>query len=368
MNKVTKKLACTALAGVLSASVLAGCSKEIDGTAELLTYGEDTVTVGTGNLMLRINQAQTLSYYSMLGGSAEGIWDQEAEEGKTYGDTVKEDVLTQMEEMILLKQHGEEYEISLSEEEEKSIEETAKAFMEANTEETLTRLMVTQQDVEDLLTLYTYQSKMYDPMTAEVDTEVSDEEAAQSKITYCRIDISDTQNEDGTTTPLTEEEKQAKKEQAQQILDKINASEDPAAADLDALAKEVNEELSAVDNTFDEEDTLLDDKLKEAAETLKDGEVYQEVVEGESAYFVVRMDSVLDREATDTEKENIVAERKQEAYTSLLDEWKNAAEFTVNEKEWKKVELSDYDQYTIKVPETEESTDTADTAASEEAE
>src|SRR5699024_1538813 len=150
---------------------------------------------------------------------------------------------------------------------------------------------------EDLLTLYTYQSKMYDPMIADVDTEVSDEEAAQSKISYCRIDISDTQNEDGTTTPLTDEEKQAKKDQAQTILDKLNASEDPASADLNEIAKEVDENLNGVENTFDDEDTILDDKLKEAAKTLSDGEVYQSVVEGENAYFVVRMDSVLDREA-----------------------------------------------------------------------
>ena len=64
---------------------------------------------------------------------------------------------------------------------------------------------------------------------------------------------------------------------------------------MDAFAKEVNEDLNAVDNTFGDDDTLLDDKLKEAAKTLQDGQVYGEVVEGENAYFVVRMDSVLDR-------------------------------------------------------------------------
>ena len=33
------------------------------------------------------------------------------------------------------------------------------------------------------------------------------------------------------------------------------------------------------------------------------------------------MDSVLDREATDAEKENIVSERQQNAYNDLLDQW-----------------------------------------------
>src|SRR5699024_4916108 len=104
-----------------------------------------------------------------------------------------------------------------------------------------------------------------------------------------------------------------------------------------------------------------DDKLKEAAKTLQDGQVYGEVVEGENAYFVVRMDSVLDREATDQEKETIVNERQQDAYSDLLDQWKDEAGITVNDKEWEKVTLTDTEQFTIKQPETEESGE--DTAA-----
>ncbi len=363
MNKAAKKITGALLAGALGAASLTGCSSPMDGTQPLLTSGEDTVTVGTGNLMLRMNQATMLSYYSMMGGSTTGIWDQDAGNDKTYGETTRDDVISNLETMVLLKQHAGDYDVEVTDEEKTKIEEAAKAFMEANTEETINTLSVSQSDVENLLTLYTYQSKMYEPMTADVDTNVEDEEAAQSKITYCRVDTSDTQNEDGTTTALTDEEKQVKKDQAQAVLDKLQASEDPASADMDALAKEVNEDLSAVDNTFDDEDTLLDDKLKEAAKTLQDGQVYDQVVEGENAYFVVRMDSVLDREATDQEKENIVSERKQEAYDKLLEQWTEDADITVNEKEWKKATLTDTEQYTIKQAETEETDTTEDSAA-----
>lgn len=363
MNGTVKKIAGLLLAGVMGTASLTGCSGTIDGTKPLITCGEDTVTVGTGNLMLRMNQATMLSYYSMMGGSTTGIWDQDAGNDKTYGETTRDDVISNLETMVLLKQHAGDYDVEVTDEEKTKIEEAAKAFMEANTEETINTLSVSQSDVENLLTLYTYQSKMYEPMTADVDTNVEDEEAAQSKITYCRVDTSDTQNEDGTTTALTDEEKQAKKDQAQAVLDKLQASEDPASADMDALAKEVNEDLSAVDNTFDDEDTLLDDKLKEAAKTLQDGQVYDQVVEGENAYFVVRMDSVLDREATDQEKENIVSERKQEAYDKLLEQWTEDADITVNEKEWKKATLTDTEQYTIKQAETEETDTTEDSAA-----
>ena len=355
MNRVTKKLACAVMAGVMGTGLLAGCGSSLDGTKALITCGEDTVSVGTGNMMLRMNQAQMQSYYAMMGGSTTGIWDQDAGDGTTYGESTKNMIVQQLKNMVLLKQHADEYEVSVTDEEQKKIGESAKAFVEANTEETLTKLSVSEDDIENLLLLYTYQEKMYEPMTADVDTNVEDSEAQQSKISYCRFSISDKQNEDGTTTPLTDEEKQAKKDQAQQLLDKLNASEDPATADMDALVKEIDEEMRAYDTTFDSEDTLLDEKVKEAAVTLtKDGQVYEKVVEGEDSYFVVRMDSMLDREATDQEKENIVNQRKQEAYNKLLEGWEKDAKITVNEKEWKKAKLTDNDQYTIKQPQTEE--------------
>ena len=372
MNKAAKKITGVLLAGALGTASLAGCgSSQVDGTQPLLTSGEDTVTVGTGNLMLRMNQATMLSYYSMMGTSTSGIWSQDAGEGETYGDTTKANVLDELENMLVQKQHAADYDVTISEEEQSKIEEAAQAFMDANTEETIQSLAVSQSDVESLLELYTYQTKMYDPMVADVDTNVEDSEAAQSRITYCRIDISDTQNDDGTTTPLTDEEKQAKKDQAQAILDQLQASADPASADMDAIAQGVSEDLSAVDNTFGDDDTLLDDKLKEAARTLQDGQVYGEVVEGENAYFVVRMDSVLDREATDQQKESIVSDRQQEAYNDLLSQWKDETDITVNDKEWEKVTLTDTEQFTIKQAETEESAEdstdsTADTAESTE--
>ena len=367
MNKAAKKITGVLLAGALGTASLAGCgSSQVDGTQPLLTSGEDTVTVGTGNLMLRMNQATMLSYYSMMGASTSGIWSQDAGEGETYGDTTKANVLDELENMLVQKQHAADYDVTISEEEQSKIEEAAQAFMDANTEETIQSLAVSQSDVESLLELYTYQTKMYDPMVADVDNNVEDSEAAQSRITYCRIDISDTQNDDGTTTPLTDEEKQAKKDQAQAILDQLQASADPASADMDAIAQGVSEDLSAVDNTFGDDDTLLDDKLKEAARTLQDGQVYGEVVEGENAYFVVRMDSVLDREATDQQKESIVSDRQQEAYNDLLSQWKDETDITVNDKEWEKVTLTDTEQFTIKQAETEESAeDTAEGSTGE---
>ena len=354
MNKLGRVLACTTLAATLTMTSLTGCGSTLDGTKTVATVGKEEITAGTVNMMLRMTQAQMMSYYSMFGTSTTGMWENKGDDGKTYAESTKDDIMDQLHNLVLLEQHAKDYDVTITDKEQKELKAAAEKFMTDNDAETIAKLAVTQSDIEKLLELYSYQTKMYDLMTADVDTNVEDTEAAQSAITYCKVSTADKTNEDGTTTPLTDEEKNEKKAQAQSVLDKLLASDDPAMADVDTLAKEVDENLSALDTTFGAEDTLLDEKLLEAAKTLQDGQVYESVVEGENAYYVVRMDQVLDREATDAEKEQIVNERKQEAYQKLLDEWKEKAEITVNEKEWKKVTLSDNDVYTLKQPETEE--------------
>lgn len=367
MNKFTKTLACAGLVVVLGTTSLVGCGKSLDGTKIAATCGDDKITLGTANMMLRMTQAQMASYYSMFGGSTAGIWDQEGEDGKTYGENTKDDMMDQIHNMVLLKQHAKDYDVTITEDEQKKIEEAAKKFMDDNDADTIAKLAVSQSDIETILEFYTYQEKMYDPMTADVDTNVEDSEAAQSKITICQISTAGTQDEEGKTVELTDEEKQAKKDQAQAVLDKINAQEDPAGADMDALAKEVDENLTASTKTFGSDDTALDDKLKEAVKSLTDGQVAPEVIEGEDAYYVARMDATFDEDATQSKKESIITQRKQEAYNDLLKEWGKDTKIDVDKKVWKKVTLTDSDSYTFKQPETTDTgdTDTGDTGAAD---
>ena len=62
------------------------------------------------------------------------------------------------------------------------ISEAAKAFDEANGLEEKEAVSGTTENVERMLTLVTIQEKMQKAMVADVDTEVSDEEAAQKSM------------------------------------------------------------------------------------------------------------------------------------------------------------------------------------------
>lgn len=411
MKRTSAKVICGVLTAAMAATGLTACgdSTVVDGTQTALVINDEEINLGKANFMLRYQQATMASYYetmsSMLGQeyslSFDALSDESDEDSPTVGENLKEDALTSIEQAFLMRQHASEYDVALTDEEVQGAKDAAAAFVEDNDAETLTKLGVTQEDIEDVMQVYAIQSKMYDPMIADVDTEVSDEEAQQSSISYVQVSTEGTQtDENGETVELTDEEKAEKKEIAQTFLDRLNASEDPATADFSDLRTEINDELNAQrraeeaaadtaedgtdaaedstdeiyltasETTFGADDEDLDEALKEAAQTLSDGQVYAEVIEGENAYYVVRMNSVLDREATDSQKKTIVQERQAEAYSNQLDTWVEESDISVK-RAWNKLEVTDYDLYTMTVDTSEESTDsttesTADTDSSSE--
>ena len=198
-------------------------------------------------------------------------------------------------------------------------------------------------------------------MVADTDTEVSDDEAAQTSITYVRVSTQGTETDaDGNTVDLTDEEKAAKKDQAQQVLDQILASEDAAEADVNAQG--IDENLSASARSYGSDDTTLDEVLKTAAADLKDGEVNPEVLEGSDGYYVLRLDKTFDEEKTEQKKQEIVNQRKQERYNEILQGWFDEAK-TSTTKAWDEIEVKDAEAYTLKQAASE---DTNTTSSSQE--
>lgn len=367
MKNYLKKAAVLALTGALAMGSVTGCSSNVDGTKTASTVNDEEIKLGTVNFMLRYQQAQTAQMYAMYFGSDAGIWDTVADEesGETYGEQTVTSVLEQVEDMVILRQHAADYDVTITDEEKEKITAAAQSFMEANDEATLTKLGVDQSAVEEMLELSTYNQKMFDPIVADVDTEVSDEEAAQTGVTYVSVAPAEEEAED------SEDEESAEatdnKVQAQQILDEVLATAD---ADMDAIAKSVDENLSATTTSFttnpsedEEEDSTssVPQEIQDAVKNLKDGEVASELIDIDGTYYVVRLDAAFDKEATDSQKDTIVNQRKQDAYTEITDGWREESTITVDDKVMKALKLTDNDKYTFKEVEEEaadeESTD-----------
>lgn len=375
MKKMNGKIACGILASAILAGSFSGCGK-LDGTQTVATVDGEKVTLGLANYIVRDQQAQMESYYQMMAQSygmdmsTMQIWDEKTEDGKTIGESTKDDAMETIHTLYAMKSHADEYNVTISEEEKSKIDEAAKSFMEANSAETLEKLAVSEGDIVTYLELLTYRQKLHDPMVADVDQEVSEKEANQSTVSVVKFSTAGTEKDDeGSTIELTEEEKKAKKEQAQQLLDKLKASENVAEADMDAMAQEIDENLYAYTPSFTtagSEDDTLEQSVINAVADLEDGQLVQEVVEGVDAYYVVRLDKKLDEEATANKKESIISEREQEQYDKLVEDWTKDSKLEVEKNVWKKVEVTDSVSFQYKPAEQSEPEEGSEDAGSEE--
>ena len=316
------------LAGVLAAGSLTGCGG-LEDSDVVATVNDTDITADVANFLARYTQAQYETYYA--GYMGDDMWSGESEEGKTYEDTVKDSILESLENMYLMEEHMDEYDISLSDEEKNSIKEAASQFDSENGLAEKEKVSGNTDTVERVLELLTIQKKVQDAVEAGADTEVSDEEAAQKSMQYVTFSFTTT-DEEGNSVDLTDEEKEQLKATAESF-----AAGAAGAADFAAYATEQGQ--TSQDATFDAESATLPTQLVEAADALGEGETTG-VVEGDNGYYVARVTSLLDREATDAKKQEIVSERQQELMDETIAGWREDADIEVHERVWDKIEFT----------------------------
>ena len=426
MSRYGKRILAAGVCATMTMGLLTGCSSSTGKTVAKM--GDAEITLGEAEFMLRYNQAKTQGYLGALFGEGSNVFQQDLTgSGQAYGVTMKESVMNDLKDMILMEQHMSDYNVELTDEEKAAIEETAKGFLAENSKDVLKALAATEETVTRVLTLYTIQSKMQTAIEADVDTEVSDDEAAQKSIQYVYFTIPETESEAEDTTEAesgseedtteavtdaaeesgetvaetesetvsetetaaeetseavsengtedaseavsendteeateaeTEEsaEKKETRETAQSVIDAVLGGET-----LEDAVKAVDENKSVTDYSYGADEDTLNENLKNVADTLSDGEIAAEPVEGENGFYVVQMVSTFDREATDQKKEEIINDRKQELLNSVLEGWASDS-FDIDEKVWDTVTFDDIITLKSTEAETEEGTDdTADT-------
>ena len=349
MVRFGKRAAALAAAGMFAALSVTGCSGSIDTDAVVATVGGEEISLGMANFYARMMQGEYETYYAgMMGTTAREMWAQDAGDGKTYEESMKDSIMENLENLYIISQHAADYEVTLSADEQKAIEDTAAQFSKDNTDEAKEIVSGYQKYIEKFLELSTIQNKMYSKMREGVDEEVSDEEAAQKSMQYVYFSYTTT-DDSGNSVDLTDEEKENLDTSARNLSDRVKNGED-----METVAEELDVEVQTA--TFDSESTTPNEDLVAAADALAAEGAVTDVIETDSGLYVGRLTSLLDREATDQEKENIIDQRRQSQYDSLLEEWRDAAEIEVNEKIWKKVEFDDTG-VTFITPEEETSED-----------
>ena len=343
-----KRLLVLALAGIMTVTTLTGCGSFKDSDV-VATVDDTEITADVANFYARYLQAQYETYYSAYIG--EDMWNTEASEGQTYEEAVKEDVIETLEKMALLEDHMDEYNVTLSDAEKKVIEDTAKSFDEDNALEEKELISGSKDAVERVLTWMAIEQKMRDAIQAKADTEVSDDEAAQKSMDYVAFSYTTTDAE-GNETDLSDDEKADLKSKAEEIAQGLKDG-----GDFAELAQNAGAEVKTT--TFDSETGAPDEELIAAADKLGEGEV-TDVIETDTGCYVAKVTSLLDRAATDSKKESIIQERKNDLYMDTCDKWMKKADIKLHKSVWKKIDFNDL-TVTMKVQEEMPYTDNLQT-------
>ena len=323
-----KKLAALVVAGALCVSAFTGCG--VDAKEPVATLGEQTVTFDMANFLCKYQKATVDDVYMMYFGQPAWKYDLTGS-GTTLEEQLKDSAMDVLHDLYTLKANMAEYKVEITKEDEEAIAKVVKAFMEGNTEEALKELGATEEIVTEMLTLYTIQAKMFDAITADVDRVVSDEDANMRGYSIVTISLQGEYNSKGTYVKYTEAQIKEIKEKAAKMEETLKTNKD-----LKKVAKEYGFTVS--EKAYAKDDSSLDADVLKALNALKEGEVSGQVTTKSAIYFV-KIDAETDKEATEENRESIIAERENKQYDKVMKKLQKNDGWTVEEKLLEKIDF-----------------------------
>ena len=352
-----KSVAKLAAAGLAAAMVLTGCTPAASSTLVNINKGEAKIEYGYGYFMAKYYQ----SLYDMTYGSyyGSGFWTQDlANDGSTMEADVKDSVMDEMKSEYILNQHTSDYNISLTDDETKAIDDAADKFFSDNDEDALKAMGATKDYVKKMLTDNTVTAKMKSAIEAETEVSLTDDETGQSKISYVKFSTAATTDSDGNKTEMSDEDKAAAKAKADELASVMAADFEDKAKELDASVQTYTYTTAA--DSYENES--LPEAVIKAAKEVEEGHTSGVIEDADTGYYVVRMDAVHDDEATATKTKELTQSAQEDHYKEVLDGWESDLKWSVDDKLWKKVTMTD-STFTMKQSTTDTSTDTTSDGA-----
>ena len=324
-----KKFAALLLTGALCLSALTGCGAKPEET--VATLAEENVNFGVANFLFKYQKATVDDMYALYGMT----WDTDLYGfGTTLEDDFKDSAVQLLHDLYTLKQHMADYNVEITAEEEAAITAAATAFMEGNSPEAIEEFGATQEIVEEVLTLYTIQAKVYKEIIAGADRNVSDEEANMRGYSMVSINLAGSYDESYNYVEYTETEVAVLKESAKELVERISNG-----LTLEEAAEEL--EFDVTTSAYAKEDTSLNADLLAAMDALNEGET-SGLIETTSNLYIVRIDTDTDVDATEANRVNIIANREAALYEEVVTTWQENDDWTVNESVIDKIDFHNW--------------------------
>ncbi|MCI8549901.1 MAG: hypothetical protein HFI68_04800 [Lachnospiraceae bacterium] len=266
-------------------------------------------------------------------GYGAGIWDVKVGD-ETFDSYMKKNLLDFLVKMKCMTLMADQYDVELSDEEKLRVSHAAETYINGLSDSVKKTTGIDKETAEEAFRDYYTASLLVDKLTANVSTEISEDEARV--ITVQQIFLS-TENVDAAT-------KEKKRTDAQEILNQAQAGQD-----FSLLAKNVNEsevferELSRGD---------VEQALETAAFALGNGEMAP-LVETEKGFYLIRCVNHYDEIKTAQNKEALGKKHKEDCFYEYYDAFVRGVTAEYNPNAWDAIdyresyEQQEQDFYTV---------------------
>lgn len=294
----------TLAAVVLTAVIVCGCGvKEtlLSGRKSEREYGKAESMVIVTTERFRYEELYT-----------DKIWDVAVDEsGTTFEETLVNQIHDFLKELKTMSRMADEENVTLSGKERELVKQAAAQYME-NLKNAGDSFEITRDVAESLYEDYWKAEKLVETLTENVNLEVSDSEA--KVITVDEIVLSD-------------------KDQADETLKKVRME----GTDFMTVAKEVSEDQE-IEKKISR--GMRSEEYEQVAYALASGEI-SDVIGADGKYYILRCVSDYDEAATKIRKEEMVREKKNEAFYETYSEYAAKVHLAKDDSLWKNLSITD---------------------------
>lgn len=337
-HKIGKKVILLVLAGLLCLGSMAGCGR--GGTRVVFTTGfrkdevfriED-VSCKREEIMVYLTTIQN-QYEDVYG---KEIWNVSLD-GVTLEENVKETVLARIAQIKTMHLLAKEKGVVLDQADEEKAVQAAETYFASLSEKEVELMGISQSTITEMYREYAMADKVYKEIIQDINPEISDDEARIIKVQHIFFSTNVTDGA-GNRVPYPAAEKQ-------EIYDK--------ACQVRELAVDGNHDFTELAGQYSDDTNItysfgkgeMDEDFEAAAFNLETNEVSR-VVETSQGYHIIKCISTFDREETDTNKLEIVEQRRKEVFGQEYDAFVDTLVRSLNEDLWEEISLIHDDELT----------------------
>lgn len=257
------------------------------------------------------------------------VWDYKLnEDGMTYEKAMKEKIMDDIKYVKIVSLRAEELGIFLDEDELLDVGVDTGDFLSKFSQEEIKKYNINEETVRQIYMDNLLALKVYETLTLNVNTEIPEVEVRNMILQYVMLEKSE-EDANGKQVDFTEEELDKLREKGKTFIRKVRKENVSDLTELKIDPYVVIELIADKQELI----TKLSKDIAEIAYQLEQGEV-SDLLETDSAYFILFCAEETDRKSTENAKLEIIEKRQQELFEETYISWEGDTSIVVNQECW----------------------------------